>query len=1087
MHNEVSRSRVHGHVVQAHKIGELHLHGNEVTHPPLTSWQNRPDLTPELEDLLHVQRDAAETLPYRLLGVKQPELTRVYVQQSVRAQADAEGKPSERPVPISEALATDHHLLITGEPGAGKSTLGQMYVQRLADEWLEPGTDPPLPEPVMPLRIPAKALAEDAPWSELLAKAVRNRHLNAPLRSELFARRALGARWLVFVDGLDEIAEPDRRRRVIEALAGRIRRGTDFRLVITTRPLPPDELQKLHGPKVDLFTIQPFGPVELKHFADGWFRAQNPLHAKERAEAFVRQVHDGRLRELVRNPLLVTIAAIANTLEPDRRLPHNRADLYERFMSYLLDDKPSGRTTLAELRTAHADDPKRAEQVELLYSRRADLVEHLAAQRLESEQSLLITASRWADTLVSEEDLVAVLASTGVFVHGDGGLRFLHHSFAEFLAARLRARSIPANFPDLDDWVRLGTQTAHEAYVLFTFALWGRQNRHDLGPLVARLLEGGVSHALLAGRLLAEDVVISFTRGDQVVDRLVKLVLANGVQDVPWHDAREIGRVLAGLDNPAVSGLLIPRLKALRDNTDLPQVVRICCAVALGHLDSPQAAAHWLRYNADVRYRDALSAISIGLAEILPNGADLAEELLLRLVETTNSYPVRLAVTDILLFDIDRREAARRLLRDLVRRMRATPWRRPTSLLTDTTPRHWVHLVNLLVAASCMDEAVWAAEQALAQSFVESDVFRTAVEVLLAQCGETALASVEARAWELTLEHVLIVAENTNVTLDLDWSVANDPAASDGQFVRACRSLSDFEPEEMEALINRRTSLGPHDLMKLANTLSKDRDLCLKLARRALHGHVEDRYAFGHVVSGALSLGLTGQEVHAVAARRSPVQRAVAAALLSRFGFTDLSADLVNSLTTDPLNAGAAALCLNDMVGKEIPEHAQRLFDELMKVARHNNLKVARDLTSILHRTGRVDEAVELAVDTFLRSLGTDEVLDCVRRVLDVSGATHADLVVAKVRELRLSGRERMAIANLFVSEGLLDHAVMMWLDAVRDDTEVIDNSMGAAAKLVEVGERAQAIRTVRTVLDRDPFASTARRNMRALLAWLEA
>lgn len=72
MHNKVHSSTVHGHVVQAHEIRELHVHGNEVPHLPLTSWQDRPALTDELEDFLHVQRDAAETLPYRLLGVRQP-------------------------------------------------------------------------------------------------------------------------------------------------------------------------------------------------------------------------------------------------------------------------------------------------------------------------------------------------------------------------------------------------------------------------------------------------------------------------------------------------------------------------------------------------------------------------------------------------------------------------------------------------------------------------------------------------------------------------------------------------------------------------------------------------------------------------------------------------------------------------------------------------------------------------------------------------------------------------------------------------------------------------------------------------------
>ncbi len=82
---------------------------------------------------------------------------------------------------VEEALGRGTHLLITGEPGAGKSTLSQMYVQRLAKVWLEASGHPPLPEPVLPLRVPAKALADELPWSELLANAVRDRRLNASL------------------------------------------------------------------------------------------------------------------------------------------------------------------------------------------------------------------------------------------------------------------------------------------------------------------------------------------------------------------------------------------------------------------------------------------------------------------------------------------------------------------------------------------------------------------------------------------------------------------------------------------------------------------------------------------------------------------------------------------------------------------------------------------------------------------------------------------------------------------------------------------------------------------------------------------
>ena len=144
-------------MVQSGSIGQLSIHvgGEAPPRPPLTSWDDRPELTPQLRDILTAQYSATESLPYKLLGVRQPELTKVYVQQTMRAQTadraaepdrrtgDPErrslGEPGERTLTMTEALNRGGHLMITGEPGAGKSTVGYMYVQQISDYWLGAG------------------------------------------------------------------------------------------------------------------------------------------------------------------------------------------------------------------------------------------------------------------------------------------------------------------------------------------------------------------------------------------------------------------------------------------------------------------------------------------------------------------------------------------------------------------------------------------------------------------------------------------------------------------------------------------------------------------------------------------------------------------------------------------------------------------------------------------------------------------------------------------------------------------------------------------------------------------------------------
>ncbi len=210
--NEVS-GNVSGPVVMAGHIDNLHLGDIGDQSPPLTSWADRPELTPALRDLLEAQRSATESLPYKLLGVKQPELTQVYVQQTMRPQTidrspeserKAGAESTERTLTITGALDRNGHLMITGEPGSGKSTVGYMYVQQISELWLGAAdAPPPLAEPVLPLRVPARALAENKAWADLLASGAEDalgRLLSERPKPSLLARRALGARWLVFID-----------------------------------------------------------------------------------------------------------------------------------------------------------------------------------------------------------------------------------------------------------------------------------------------------------------------------------------------------------------------------------------------------------------------------------------------------------------------------------------------------------------------------------------------------------------------------------------------------------------------------------------------------------------------------------------------------------------------------------------------------------------------------------------------------------------------------------------------------------------------------------------------------------------------
>ena len=85
-----------------------------------------------------------------------------------------------------------------------------------------------------------------------------------------------GIRWLVLIDGLDEITDPVRRRTVLNMLAG-VREsdpGGHYRFVIATRPLPDLELTGVVlGPNVLRYELLPLSGEQLPDFAKGWFTA----------------------------------------------------------------------------------------------------------------------------------------------------------------------------------------------------------------------------------------------------------------------------------------------------------------------------------------------------------------------------------------------------------------------------------------------------------------------------------------------------------------------------------------------------------------------------------------------------------------------------------------------------------------------------------------------------------------------------------------------------------------------------------------------------------------------------------------------
>ncbi|MGH3706824.1 MAG: NACHT domain-containing protein [Pseudonocardiaceae bacterium] len=561
--------------------------------PRVSSWATIPMPSLALRNLLEAQCAAVERLPYELLAVQEPPLSSVYVRQQVRVRvatdrterddtavgrSATDGRPtagessaSTGPrlvISVPDALEQHHHLLVTGEPGAGKSTMSSYLARRLSRLWLreDSALDAPTTEPLVPLRVSARSLDSSGSWSAVLHAAACHslgRSLLADPDPGLFAGLVQGVRWLVLVDGLDEIPDPRVRGDVIRSVAQYARPDSTYRFVVTTRALPESELAPLRTAIVGSYVIEPFDRPALEEFATRWFTVQEVPSPAAETERFLRETSDGRLRELVRNPLLATIAAVSAVKEPGRSLPASRISLYERFCSYLAGDRRGKRNPLAQLRRHHEDNPELLACVRWLHQSRSEILRALARRRMESQDTLWHAAVEWVCdrkpddvTLVGgwEEHLWEELAGTGLLVAQEDELRFLHQSFAEFLAAQSHAEAIGNDVGELDTWIRRGLREAERAFALFTFALWAARPEHDIGSVVERLLSALDPRRLLfAGRLMAEGVSIPENIAVRVIDRIFAFV--RNVDDSELAD--EGFEVLGALfDYPAVAASL---------------------------------------------------------------------------------------------------------------------------------------------------------------------------------------------------------------------------------------------------------------------------------------------------------------------------------------------------------------------------------------------------------------------------------------------------------------------------------------------------------------------------------------------------
>ncbi|MCE6998152.1 NACHT domain-containing protein [Saccharothrix sp. S26] len=627
-----------------------------------------PELPAAVRFLLRAQVETAQEMPYRLPGPRRSSLVAVHVRQDLGSGSDDLVSEPPRPVPIVdgrgqvveppsppitrlavraptrtvwEALDRDDHVVITGGPGQGKSTLSLRLAADVAERWLA-GDDAPAPmaERVLPLRLTARELAGrlGRPFPEAVAESAGAEYgalLASPLDPRTLEGRIAGCRWLLLVDGLDEVADTTERDRLVTVLAAWTNEpSSPYRVVVTTRPIEGAALAPLQRIGAARYELQPFDERALRQFARNWFGD------RDRAYRFVRQIRAAHLDELARVPLLATIAAIIFEQPGNRPLPDNQYELYETYLKYL--------------RTAHTAEPGPFDPV------RDALLEHLGRVRLEADTSLVDAAHDWAARHVPDlagawqDELITYLAAVGPLSRRGDDLRFLHHSFAEHLAATAKARLLPerfdpadADFAGLLHAARAEDRGRHARAVLLHHT---RLHPTEAERLLDHLHSEGPDQHLLAARLLARHL----PAGPAAVDAFLTTVRAWAM--TTQHPALKIlSQTSRAAHHPGTAAWLAD----LMGSDEAPWPSRVESATALAtRLRGPETAdaVRLLRRVVDdsaIPVEHRLAAAE-ALTECGPDGHRASEQGLRAILASTSATAEQLRNAAVVLATFDR-------------------------------------------------------------------------------------------------------------------------------------------------------------------------------------------------------------------------------------------------------------------------------------------------------------------------------------------------------------------------------------------------------------------------------------------------
>lgn len=429
-------------------------------------------------------RSWTTTSPYRLPNQPAVGLDELYVPTFAR-EHDGDGVALPTPQIVGRGIINhpDRPVLVVGDAGSGKSA----YLRHLARyAWDDPqrvGLDRPYL--VMPIRIRAFS-ADEASVEKRLWRALGRSGDIAVLHAEPPAgfltawSKAVDARWLLLLDGLDE-ASRDMRADAIEWVLQLCQQAGHITPILTCRGYAAIEDTRLSKVAMKV-ALEPLSKRQKAEIGQKWLRAD--------PEPFLREIRRTGLAEETNIPLVATLAAAL--FGASGRLPDSRTAIFEAYVE--LSVKQAERVTrsthhgISNVVVYHALQTLAASSLNQ-DSRQSDHrnAESLLASFVGANSPALSPIEREENA----QEIKKALLLTGLVVL-EPTTQWLHASLRDYLAAKYLSLQHSPTASEARGLVCEWQDEARRNSLIFLFALWSEaesQSSSGLAPATSRLLE----------------------------------------------------------------------------------------------------------------------------------------------------------------------------------------------------------------------------------------------------------------------------------------------------------------------------------------------------------------------------------------------------------------------------------------------------------------------------------------------------------------------------------------------------------------------------------------------------------------------